>query len=197
MYTAVVVGRFELLHLAHLGLMRSAWQYVSDLETSDPEADTGTGPRLVVVIGSAQESRTCRNPLNSTERAFLVSNVLVNEVDTPNFAVFPQIDLDDDEAWAKAVVANVGSGLGGEKTYLFSAHKDPGQEEWIKILADTGGWTMVEHPVSCGIDSTSLRASWYRGELETVIEYLPPCTLPALRHISNTAWFREVASQCR
>jgi bifunctional NMN adenylyltransferase/nudix hydrolase len=54
---AVLVGRFQPFHAAHLALLRHA---------------LSIAPRCAIVIGSAHQARTPRNPFTWTERAEMI-----------------------------------------------------------------------------------------------------------------------------
>ena len=74
---SVYLGRFQPFHNGHLKCVKEA------LNNSD---------KLLIVIGSAQESRTKRNPFSFLERKTMIKEILKNENIDPNRVVFMGLD---------------------------------------------------------------------------------------------------------
>ncbi|MFB6116062.1 MAG: adenylyltransferase/cytidyltransferase family protein [Candidatus Nanosalina sp.] len=76
------IGRFQPFHIGHKHVVE---------QFSDEE--------LVIVIGSAGESRTDENPLNSDEREEIIRECL------PEIDIFHVEDFESDEEWREEVLA--------------------------------------------------------------------------------------------
>jgi bifunctional NMN adenylyltransferase/nudix hydrolase len=88
---AVLVGRFEPFHQAHLGLLREA---------------LNLAPRIIVVIGSAHQARTPKNPFTWTERAEMI-RLALPEADRARLHFLPVRDYYDEARWVRAVTRAV------------------------------------------------------------------------------------------
>ena len=74
----LVIGRFQLLHDGHVQLFKEAMKL---------------GEKLLIGIGSSNESRTNRNPFTAQERKVMVSSVLDNlEAD---YSIYEISDIND------------------------------------------------------------------------------------------------------
>lgn len=92
--TILVVGRWQPFHLGHLRLLEEAF---------------GLGGRVVIVIGSAQESRTARNPLTKRERANLIRRALLAEGVKPgSYSIVPIRDFGNDALWLAEIEKKCG-----------------------------------------------------------------------------------------
>src|SRR5690349_910079 len=84
---AVLVGRFQPLHEAHLALLTRALAIAS---------------RCVVVIGSAFQARTPRNPFTWKERAEMIRQALP-AADRERVIIVPMRDYYDEARWIASV----------------------------------------------------------------------------------------------
>ena len=95
---AVLVGRFQPFHNAHLELLTRA---------------LAIAPRVVVVVGSAFQARTPKNPFTWTERAEMI-RLALPEADRARVRFLPVRDYYDQARWVRVVsesiVANDGHG---------------------------------------------------------------------------------------
>jgi len=123
---SVLIGRFQPFHAAHLALLRRA---------------LAIAPHTVVVIGSAHQARSPRNPFTWQERAQMILQALP-EADRGRVHLLPLRDLYDRTRWAQAVREGVeriaqhqGQGLA------------PGSEgsKGTAGTAGTAGITLVGH----------------------------------------------------
>jgi len=85
MKTALIIGRFQPFHLGHLKLIEVA------AENSD---------RLIIGIGSSQESNTRENPFTSDERKEMIENSL--NIKIP-YEIVPIPDINNDKLWVSHV----------------------------------------------------------------------------------------------
>jgi nicotinamide-nucleotide adenylyltransferase len=85
--TALFIGRFQPFHNGHLEVIRSISQ---------------KSKRLIIVIGSAQESETFINPFSSSERRKMIELVLSAE-GINNFCIAEVSDINDNAKWVNHV----------------------------------------------------------------------------------------------
>ena len=93
MTTGLFVGRFQPFHNGHL----------ADVELALEKCD-----EVVIVVGSAQESRTADNPFTAEERCELIDAALAAE-DITAYQIVVLEDINDDNMWVEHVKAHVGS----------------------------------------------------------------------------------------
>ena len=89
---AVLVGRFQPFHNAHLALLRRALR---------------AAPRCVVVIGSAFQARTPKNPFTWTERAEMI-RLALPEDQRERVRCVPMRDYYDEARWVASVREEIG-----------------------------------------------------------------------------------------
>ena len=92
---AVCIGRFQPFHNAHLTLLRHA---------------LGLAPKVVVVLGSAMQARSSKNPFEAADRAAMISLSVGQDAERVTFV--PMRDYYDDARWlarVKQEVARAGS----------------------------------------------------------------------------------------
>lgn len=88
-----IVGRFEHIHLGHEKIINLG------LTVCD---------RLLVFVGSAQESETLRNPYDVEYRMYLISKIYKNEIENGKLILKPLNDFEDKSElsprWGKYVI---------------------------------------------------------------------------------------------
>ncbi len=80
--------RFEPFHIGHLKVIK--WI----LEKYD---------KVIIVIGSSQESNTGKNPFTAEERRKMINNTLKAE-NIDKYEIIEIPDLHDDDAWVKTIL---------------------------------------------------------------------------------------------
>ena len=91
MTTALFIGRFQPFHNAHL----------SDIKLALQKCD-----KMVIAIGSSQESGTEENPFTYEERREMIERALKAE-GTSNYEIIAVPDINDDEQWVEHVKKTV------------------------------------------------------------------------------------------
>jgi len=91
MKTALFIGRFQPLHIGHLKVIE--WI----LKKHD---------KVIVVIGSSQESNTKKNPFNSNERKEMINKTLKAEK-IKKYEIIEIPDVHNDDVWVQAILKKV------------------------------------------------------------------------------------------
>lgn len=110
--TLVFIGRFQPVHNAHVAIIREALKVTKE---------------LIIIIGSANQPRTFKNPWSAMERKMMLMNVL-DKMDTGTCRIHIETNMDsiyNDDAWAARVQGIVSKYrcLGG-KTGIIGFKKD-------------------------------------------------------------------------
>ena len=136
MTTGLFVGRFQPFHRGHL----------ADVQLALKECE-----ELIIVVGSAQESRTGDNPFTIEERCELIDAALAAESITA-YQIVVLEDINDDNLWVDYVTEHVGS---YERVYTGN--------EYVASLFKAKGTKLTIVPLIDEISSTTIRARMVSG----------------------------------
>ena len=169
------LGRFNPLQKGHEAL----------LEQVNAENDY-----MVVLVGSATESRTHKNPLSFEERKALILSLF------PRARVLPMPDMPNDADWVKMFETTIAMGIdilrlkGDVSVRMYSADATRGDDYALRCswVQDLGHTVVPFTPVMARTDlSASLvRDSWYSGRYDDVKELVPENTLALLQRLDLT-----------
>jgi bifunctional NMN adenylyltransferase/nudix hydrolase len=171
--TAVLIGRFQPPHRAHLAIMQEALE--RRLE-------------LVIVLGSARSARTVRNPLSNAERADLLRAMLkaagadlgrVRIEAVPD--AFYNLPL-----WVRTVRQTVNA----PGAVLLGFEKDA-SSFYLKLFPE---WTARPPAFASDLSATDTRAALYAGDWATVAGHVTPEVLASLKAFAQTPEFAELVA---
>lgn len=171
---SVVIGRWQLPHIAHLALIEKA---------------LGVGERVVVVIGSAYRSRNPKNPFREYERQAMIERMLTTgDLKRVHFVMVR--DYNDDERWVRAVQEGVNR-VGDGPVALVGFKKDQSSYYLDRFPA----WTYVDAGSIQAIDATTLRDTYFNSwdtsaALKVLSRVVHPGVLTYLQAWANTAEYR-------
>jgi bifunctional NMN adenylyltransferase/nudix hydrolase len=165
---AVCIGRFQLLHNAQLALLREALRLA---------------PRCAVLIGSAHNARSPRNPFTYEERVEMI-RLALPEADRERVQFQPVRDVYDQARWVAQVRQAVArlTGAARSAVVLVGHRKDPTSE----YLLDFPGWPLHDIGRRGEVHGKALRAVLYTAQsldagLAALSSQVPPSTLDFLR----------------
>ncbi|WP_144733708.1 bifunctional nicotinamide-nucleotide adenylyltransferase/Nudix hydroxylase [Extensimonas perlucida] len=139
--TAIYIGRFEPVHHAHLALLRQA---------------LASARQVIVVIGSAWQARSPRNPFTWQERAGMLRQALP-EAERARLQLLPVRDYYDEPVWAQAVRRGVAAlTTPGARIALVGHFKDATSN----YLRSFPGWELISLPRQGDIDASTLRDAY-------------------------------------
>ncbi|MCW7539250.1 bifunctional nicotinamide-nucleotide adenylyltransferase/Nudix hydroxylase [Aquabacterium sp. A7-Y] len=187
---AVYIGRFQPLHDGHLALLRHA---------------LSLAPRCVVVIGSAYQARTPRNPFTWQERAEMVKLALP-AADRERLHFLPMRDYYDDTRWVGAVRQGVerllvGLGQPAHAAVALVGHFKDATSEYLRAFP---GWRLESQERVGTVDGRHLRDALFSTvghPLDTTLAALagqaPPSTLDFLRAWAALPFLPALAEEWR
>ncbi len=177
---AVFIGRFQPFHAGHLKVVM---------------AGLARAERLILLIGSAWQARSPRNPWTHQERETMVRACL-SEEDNQRLLCLPLMDVPyNDELW----VRNVQQTVAGLVTAHYKTPHRPAQIALVGHRKDqTGfylnlfpGWTSLPVENHQQLSATPLRERFFSGEADAAIDemthagVLPPAVATYLRRYAS------------
>jgi bifunctional NMN adenylyltransferase/nudix hydrolase len=196
---AVCIGRFQLLHRGQLAMLRHA---------------LAQAPRCLVVLGSAFQARTPRNPFSWRERAETIRQALAPE-ERARIDFAPVRDHYDPAAWGRAVRAAVAARQDDARqpVVLVGHHKDATSA----YLDDFPGWRLSDPGLQGDVHATGLRDAYFSAApagagaaadpagagagldaaLAALVDRVPPATLGFLRAWAQLPDYAAVAAEWR
>ena len=170
MTLGLYIGRFQPFHNAHLGIA------LESLRQCD---------KLLFILGSAQESRTRKNPFTVEERSLMIGASLEGAGIAPERILFAGItDHPDDAVWCERVKA--AAGQYSSKPILFGAEKDD-SAYYLRIFPD---WELKIFPVQILMSATEVRKRYFAGE---VFEHMVQGGASSFLHqFANTEDFKRL-----
>jgi bifunctional NMN adenylyltransferase/nudix hydrolase len=185
---AVYIGRFQPFHNGHLALLRQA---------------LATAPWVVVVIGSAHQARSPKNPFSWEERAEMV-RLAVSEEDRARLRFLPVRDQYNEARWLAAVragVTSVSAELGLDplgRVTLIGHFKDATST----YLQQFNGWDLLSVDRASAVDAVHIRNAWFGAgdtpvatRLSALSTVAPATTLDFLRIWSELPFYPALAAE--
>jgi len=129
MKTALFIGRFQPFHIGHLKLIK--WL----LKKYD---------KVIILIGSFQESNTEKNPFTGEERREMINKTLKTE-SIEKYEIIEIPDVHDDEAWVKSVL---------EKAKFDAIFTN---NSWVRRCFEKFNISVKKHPNFEGISASEIR----------------------------------------
>ncbi len=180
----VFIGRFQPFHIGHKAVLDAALA----------QAD-----KVIVLAGSANRSRSFRNPWSFEDRAEMISKVYPNEVlNSKQLRIRPLNDtMYNDEAWTSSVQRAVDAvikedGLEGKIVGLIGHSKDK-TSYYLKLFPQ---WRSVDVKHEVGVfNATDIRKSYFRGAPAIAHDILPPAISEYLKSHMMTDEFKRITAE--
>lgn len=183
---AVCIGRFQVFHNGQLALVRRA---------------LAAAPAVLVVLGSAFQARTPRNPFTWEERAEMIKLALP-PADQARLRFLPVRDYYDQQRWVASVRRAVAELHPGRPSVALVGHLKDATSAYLR---DFPGWSLDDVGAQGDIHATALRAAWFGaaedGSLEaalaTMVSQAPATTVQFLRAFSQLPQYQRIAQEWR
>ncbi len=167
--TALYIGRFEPPHAGHLALVQRALD---------------SAPQVIVIMGSAWQVRSPKNPFTWPEREAMLRAALP-VADNARLQVLPVRDYYNEAVWVQAVRRAVAAHTpAGARIALVGHFKDATSG----YLAAFPGWELIHVARQGSIDGTAVRDAYFgatpatvRAALAPLADQIPASTLAALQ----------------
>lgn len=153
--TALYIGRFEPPHAGHLALVQQA---------------LASAPQVIVIMGSAWQVRSPKNPFTWSEREAMLRAALP-DADSARLQVLPVRDYYNEAVWVQAVRGAVAAHTpAGSHIGLVGHFKDATSS----YLGAFPGWELVHVARQGSIDGTAVRDAYFGATPNTVLAALSP-----------------------
>ena len=165
---AVCIGRFQLLHNAQLALLREA---------------LGLAPRVAVLVGSAHQARSPRNPFTFEERVQAIRLALTPE-ERARVDFLAIREVYDEKRWVRQVQDAVARLTGSPRTRIvLVGHR---KDATSAYLDEFPGWPLHDLGRRGEVHGKALRAAFYSARdvdagLAALASQVPESTLDFLR----------------
>lgn len=183
---SLYIGRFQPFHLGHAHMLAHA---------------LSVAPRCIVVIGSAHQAATPKNPFDWQTRADMIRRSLTPQ-DASRVDFVPLRDFYDGERWAQALRDAVRDVAGDAAQVALISHYKDASSAYLRWFPH---WQTVAFPRQNAIDGTPLRSSLYtailKGDspeqaLQAISDCLPAGTQDVMADwASHTDGAREMAQE--
>lgn len=135
---AVCIGRFQPFHNAHLTLLQHALELA---------------PKVVVVLGSAMQARSSKNPFEATDRAAMISLSVQRDAERVTFV--PMRDYYDDSRWLVRVKQGVAQAASDAQRIAVIGHFKDATSFYLDLFQ---GWADIVRLDRHGeVEATHLR----------------------------------------
>ena len=163
----VILGRFQPFHLGHASVLENA------LEHAD---------KVLLLIGSSQESRTKRNPFSYEERKTMVESSFKERVIV---APLPDLGIGDVCGWGEYVISSAEKALGEPVGCFFLGSEDKNGKWFTPDRKKTIGLVELDR-THIDISATKVREFLLNGDEESFKRFTRPeihSLYPKLREI--------------
>ncbi len=177
---AVLIGRFQPVHNGHLALLREAMAQAR---------------QTVVVVGSAHQARTPKNPFTWQERAEMLRAALP-EAKRARLLVLPIRDYYDEPRWAEAVRQAVAAHTTPQARVGLVGHFKDASSGYLRAFP---GWELIRMERQGAIDATPIRDAYFSGgdALAPLAGQMPASTLAWLQQFTRQPAYAALQEEWR
>ena len=183
--TAIYIGRFEPVHNGHMALLQRALD---------------SARQVIVVVGSAWQARSPKNPFTWQEREAMLLGALP-EADRSRVQVLPMRDYYNEAVWVQAVRQGVARLTApGARISLVGHFKDATSS----YLRSFPGWALIDMERQGSIDATTIRDAYFgatpataTAALAPLADQIPASTLTALGTFAQQTEYTTLQEEWR
>lgn len=140
--TAIYIGRFEPVHSGHMALLQRALD---------------SAPQVIVVIGSAWQARSPKNPFTWQEREAMLRAALA-PADSARVQVLPMRDYYNEAVWVQAVRRAVARLTAPGASIGLVGHFKDATSGYLSAFP---GWQLIHIERQGRIDATAIRDAYF------------------------------------
>ena len=168
----VFIGRFQPFHIAHQDVINIA---------------LSMSKRVVLILGSAQNELTTKNPFSIDEREQMIA-CSFSEAEQQRLIFIPMIDLYHSERWSKAVKSAVDQVTGTDTKVGLIGHFKDESSYYLRLFPQ---WQLIElENLKNALSATPLREKYYQGEIDR--ESFPEYVQQFLAEFQSSKWYPKL-----
>lgn len=180
MKIGIVIGRFQPFHAGHAAILKRAMN----------END-----QTIVVLGSANRSRSVKNPFTAAERRTMIMDWAINQPEStrskhiPEFVESPD-NLYKEWSWKSEIVRRVNDKLpsGADCKIRLYGHFKDNSSYYLKEFPE---WELVEVDNVHDINATQFRNSYFEDGI-VATHFLPETTVRFMRKFKETTMYADL-----
>ena len=183
--TALLIGRFEPVHSGHLALLQEALRQA---------------PQVIVVVGSAWQARSPKNPFTWQERQTMLLGTLP-EADRARVQVLPVRDYYNEAVWVQAVRAGVAERTQPGARIALVGHFKDATSSYLRAFPS---WALIDLPRQGSMDATTIRDAYFgatpataTAALAPLADQIPASTLTALGTFAQQTEYTTLQEEWR
>jgi bifunctional NMN adenylyltransferase/nudix hydrolase len=183
--TAIYIGRFEPVHNGHMALLQRALD---------------SARSVIVVMGSAWQARSPKNPFTCHERADMMLGALT-ESDRARVQVLPMRDYYNEAVWVQAVRKGVAQMTPADTHIGLVGHFKDATSSYLSAFP---GWDLINVERQGRIDATAIRDAYFgatpgtvRTGLDDLATQMPESTLGFLERFAQTPDYPALQEEWR
>ncbi len=179
--TLVLIGRFEPVTSAHVAILQQA---------------VSRAKELIIIVGSANQPRTFKNPWKYQERVSMLNNVL-NTMNTQNcrVSIDPMVDtIYNNQAWAGRVQAVVAKRRLMHGSCGIIGHKKDESSFYLDMFPQ---WETVDVGLIQPLNASNVRELYFKENcnLNFVRGVVPDSTFRLLEGWKDTPDFKQIVAE--
>lgn len=181
--TLVLIGRFQPVHSAHAEIIRRA---------------TELAKQLIIIVGSAKQPRTYKNPWTSIERRMMLQNVC-DTICAPQWCsirIEENIDtIYNDQAWAARIQGIVSKHTQpNDKIAIIGHSKDDSTSSYLKMFPQ---WGFQEVELIQPLHATNIRDLYFRknANLNFLRNVVPQPVMRLLEGWNETPDYMQIIAE--
>lgn len=179
--TLVLIGRFQPMHNAHVEIIRRA-KTLAD--------------QLIIIVGSAKQPSTFKNPWSSSQRMGMIANVIGGFSDNTIVRIEENTDtIYNNPAWAVRTQAIVGKYTkNGDKIGIIGHKKDRSTETYLNMFPQ---WDLEEVELLEPLNASNVRDLYFRRDanLNFINGVVPTEVFKFLESWKNTPQYEQVIKE--
>lgn len=181
----VFIGRFQPVHNAHVEILKRAAEYAH---------------RVVVIIGSADQPRTYKNPFTKAERKAMLSDAIFDNVELRMGVEFSIHSIRDssynDQAWAIEVQKIVQENTEPSHHVAIIGHTKDESSYYLKMFPH---WYKIELPLVEPLNASQIRELYFVEKVNMNFKrgVIPETTYDFLVKFSGTEDFKQIVRERR
>ncbi|MDH4448339.1 MAG: bifunctional nicotinamide-nucleotide adenylyltransferase/Nudix hydroxylase [Acidovorax sp.] len=183
--TAIYIGRFQPVHSGHVALLQRA---------------LASAAQVIVVVGSAWQARSPKNPFTWQEREAMLRAALPG-ADSMRLQVLPVRDYYNEAVWVKAVRAGVAGVVPQGARIRLVGHFKDATSSYLRAFP---GWELIHVERQGAIDATAVRDAYFGAApgqtaqaLGPLAAQLPTGTQAALERFAATPAYPALQEEWR